>query len=278
MMKKTRRRGQQAIRTGLPLMVMAGWLQGLAPRADMFEDAVRATLRLTSGATSGTGFVIQQPGQGTSPPSYRLVTAAHVYEQMQGTTCQVVFRRAGDGGRFERSEVAVPIRENDQPLWTRHPEVDVAVLPLERPEGVDFHPFALSQVATEAFADDGRVRVGQDVCIPVFPAQLESNPAGWPVLRKGSVASHPLAPLEEARTFLVDAASFGGDSGAPVVAEIAGRATVIGLISGMQRQTDKATMPFEERTVHTPLGLGIAVPSAFIHQVLDREGAVREDE
>lgn len=269
---------KQRIRAGLLLAVVTLWLQGTGSVADVYEDAMRATVRVISGDASGTAFVVRLPGQGTSSQSYRLVTAGHVLEQMQDAACQVVFRRQGEGHAFVRHEVTVPIRDDGEPLWVRHPEVDVAVLPIQRPAEVDIQPFDIARVATEAFVEDGRIRVGLDVCIPGFPATLESSPAGWPVLRRGSIASHPLAPLAQVRSFLVDVSSFGGESGAPVVAAIDGRATVIGLISGMQRQTDKATMPFEERVMHTPMGLGIAIPSAFILELMDNKGSSDAEE
>jgi len=112
--------------------------------------------------------------------------------------------------------------------------------------------------------------VGQDICIPCFPAKVEANKAGWPILRRGSIASHPLFPLSSAKTFFVDSASFGGESGAPVAVEVDGKTYVVGLITSMQRQTDKAKMPFEERIVHTPLGLGIAVQSPLLREVIEQ--------
>ena len=68
----------------------------------------------------------------------------------------------------------------------------------------------------------------------------------------------------------MDSSSFGGESGAPVVMWQGERAYVVGIITSMQRQTDKSKMPFEERTVHTPLGLGIAVQSPFVREVIER--------
>jgi len=38
----------------------------------------------------------------------------------------------------------------------------------------------------------------------------------------------------------------------------------------MQRQTDRVTSPFEEKTIHTPLGLAITVPSTLVHETIDR--------
>ncbi len=141
---------------------------------------------------------------------------------------------------------------------------------LNVPEGADLKPFAYRQLADEKWAADRRIRVGQEVRIPCFPAQLEANEAGWPVLRTGWIATHPLTPLASAKTMLVDYSQFGGDSGAPVVACDGQEPLVVGLVFAMQRQTDKISMPFEERTVHTSLGLAIAVQSPFLRETIDR--------
>ena len=37
----------------------------------------------------------------------------------------------------------------------------------------------------------------------------------------------------------------------------------------MQRQTDRMSLPFEERTTHTPLGLAIVVPASVIRETID---------
>ena len=69
-------------------------------------------------------------------------------------------------------------------------------------------------------------------------------------------------------TMLVDIRSFGGDSGGPLFVLVDGKPHVAGVLVGMQRQTDRTVSPFEERTVHTPLGLGIAVQADLVARVI----------
>jgi hypothetical protein len=47
-----------------------------------------------------------------------------------------------------------------------------------------------------------------------------------------------------------------------------GKPHLAGVIVGMQRQTDRTVSPFEERTVHTPLGLAIAVQAEVVADVI----------
>lgn len=237
--------------------------------ADAAEDALRATVRITRGSVSGTGFLVAIGAEADPRRRYLLVTAAHVFQRIDAANCTVIFRARNKNGDFVRREADLPIRDGKEPLWVRHPEVDAAVIAVDLPAGVDVKAFDYRQIASPQLAQDRKVRVGQDVCIPCYPAGVEANAAGWPILRKGSIATHPLTPLSSARTMFVDYSHFGGDSGAPVVAWIDNQAVVVGVVVAMQRQTDRISMPFEERTVHTPLDLAIAVQSPFIRQMID---------
>lgn len=234
------------------------------------EETLRATFRIVSGSSSSTGFLVAVPARGEAKAAtHVMLTAAHAFESMKGGQCKVILRAKNGSGPSVRQEVAVRVRAEDQPLWQRHPEMDVAAIRFDLPDDADMTPFDYAQLADETWAADGRVRVGQDVWIACFPAQLQANGVGWPILRRGSIATFPLAPLAEAKTILIDYSHFGGDSGAPVVAWDGKRPVVVGLVIAMQRQTDKTSTPFEERTVHTPLGLAIAVQSPFLRETVD---------
>lgn len=231
------------------------------------EDTLRGTFRLTQGSSSGTAFIVSvgEPNEA----KHVLVTAAHVFDDLKGAGCTLILRASRKDDSVVRKEISLPIRDGKKPLWVKHPTEDVAALMVDLPAGVDVKPFPLKQIADEKWAADRKVRVGRDVCIPCFPAQVEANEAGWPILRKGSIATHPLTPLASAKTMYVDYSHFGGDSGAPVVICDGKEPVVVGLVIAMQRQTDKSSTPFEERTVHTPLGLAIAVQSPFIRQTIE---------
>ena len=53
--------------------------------------------------------------------------------------------------------------------------------------------------------------------------------AGWPVLRRGMIATHPLSPVASVPTMLVDIRSFGGDSGGPLFVLVDGKPHVAGV-------------------------------------------------
>lgn len=238
----------------------------IARADDPIEQALSATFRITNGKTSGTSFLIWAPEapEDTSSPVALLITAAHVFGEMPESACTVILRRQQEDGTYERQEAQVALRDGDQQLWVRHEEVDIAVVRFELPEDTAARPLAYEQLADASWSDQRRLQAGSDVLIPGYPAQLESNDAGWPVLRRGSVATHPLVPADSTPRMLVNATTFGGDSGAPVILVVNDQPVVVGLVSGMIRQTNRANTPFEERVTHMPVALAITVQAPFI--------------
>lgn len=252
-----------------------------APSAQVFgaqslEEALTAVCRITNGRSSGTGFLVTRPVNDTSsqnqdPNTARsclLITAGHVMEESTEPNYELVLRSAEPDGSWKRTPISVPVRDGDKPLWKKHPELDVAVLPVVIPKEVTATPLPFEQIADSEWVAGGKLRVGQAVTIPCYPAQLEANEAGWPVVRHGTVASHPLAPVAKVRTMIIDFHTFGGDSGAPVLTHCDDAWYVVGLVSGMHRQSDKAVMPLQEVTFHTPLGLSIVVQAALIRDTI----------
>lgn len=236
---------------------------------DGIEGAMAATFRIDGNKSSGTCFFLQ------SEKAVLLVTAAHALEEVVGEECRINVPVKRQDDTYVAHETKIKVRDGGKPLWRKHCEVDVAVLPVELPADVSIVPFQLSQLGDEAVIEAKRVRVAQEVWIPCFPARLGSNDAGWPVLRRGAIASYPLGPTRAVKMFYIDTSAFGGDSGAPVLVHPeASQATsttpplIVGLVIGMHRQTDKSSLPFEERTVHMPLGLSIAVHAQLIRETI----------
>ena len=198
-----------------------------------------------------------------------LVTAAHVFEEMSEAECQLILRTLAPDQTYARKDVSVPIRDSGAPRWKRHAEIDVAALEIKLPAEVAVTPLAFEQLADAQWVADKHVRVGQQVLVASYPAQLAANDAGWPIVRHGTVASHPLSPVSQVKTIIIDFNTFGGDSGAPVFVMSNEGCRVIGLVHGMHRQTDKAMLPLQELTFHTPLGLSIAVQAAFVREAIE---------
>lgn len=256
----------------LPMgLVLVGLLVGgQVCSADPLEDLLEATFRIADREHSGTCFLISpKTPDPAHPRRVILATAAHVLEQMVEHQCELVLRTQALDLTFVRKPTMIPLREGDRRLWVRHPTIDLATLVVDLPEGVVFKPIPFDQVADENRLNDRTVRVGRETWVPCYPAKLEANDAGWAVLRKGSIASHPLIPLKSTPTMMVDYPAFGGDSGAPVAMIVNDRVFVVGIVLGMHRQTDRAVLPFEEITIHTPLGLAIAAQAPLLLNTIE---------
>lgn len=102
---------------------------------------------------------------------------------------------------------------NGAPVWFVHPkhrqQVDVVAIPIEPFPDVDLYPInGMEQL-------DIIVQVGVDVFVLGYPFGI--GPAGFPIWKRGSIASEPeLAGLDHLHIFL-DTASRPGMSGSPVI-------------------------------------------------------------
>ncbi len=234
------------------------------------EELLQATFRIADREHSGTCFLIAtKEVDALKPRRVILATAAHVMEQMAGNECELFLRSVNEDQVFSRQPLTILVRNEGKQLWTRHPEIDIATIFVDLPENISVKPLLLDQLADEAHVIDKTVRVGRETWIPCYPAKLEANEAGWPVLRKGSIASHPLTPLKSTKTMLIDYRAFGGDSGAPVAMIVNEQPFVVGVVLGMHRQTDRSSLPFEEKTMHTPLSLSIVGQAAFLRETIE---------
>jgi S1-C subfamily serine protease len=167
--------------------------------------------------TIGTGFVMGRPLPNTPGRlRYVLITAAHVLNEMVGETMALHLRRKVGENNWVRAPVAMPIRANGQPLWTKHPAADVAVMYISLPTEV-----SLPLLSTDLLADDNllskfEIHPGDELECLGYPFGFPSNAAGFPILRSGKIASYPLLPTAVTKTFLYDFRVFKGNSGGPV--------------------------------------------------------------
>lgn len=165
--------------------------------------------------TVGTGFLVEATRPDGSPRVV-LVTAAHVLERMEASELRIGWRFGDGDGGWRFAPATAVIRDQSIPLWTRHPERDVAALEVSAPP--EFARAALP-LAWLADADTFRrygVGPGDEVLALGFPRGLSANRAGFPILRSGRIASYPLWPVQAFPTFLIDFVVFPGNSGGPV--------------------------------------------------------------
>jgi len=188
---------------------------------DLSTELIQATVQLeqplgNGTRTVGTGFLISAPSSDGNPRTL-LVTANHVLEKMPGKDAQIGYRIANADGSWSYSPQPLRIRDSvGHELWTHHPSRDVAVIAVTAPAAFAKAAIPIDYLAGDETFSKYSVGAGDEMMALGFPRGLAANPAGFPILRSGRVASFPVAPARIFPTFLLDFAVFPGNSGGPV--------------------------------------------------------------
>lgn len=199
------------------------------PAWDLTLGLIAATVQLDQPdgqgtRTVGTGFLIEAPKPDGTPRTV-LVTAAHVLNQMAGKEARIGWRITLPDGAWKFEPQPLTIRAfDDQPLWVRHPDRDIAVMEITAPPEFAQAAIPLGWLADANTLAAWQVGPGDELFSLGFPRGLSANRAGFPILRVGRVASWPLAPVAAFPTFLLDFTVFPGNSGGPVFWTPAARA------------------------------------------------------
>jgi len=269
----------------LQILLLAGFLknawfcEGKPSILQTFDDAMmRSTFKIQGGNTLGTAFVMIQPIE-TNFGTYVLVTAAHVLQETPSSNAVLVLR-VKNGNTFRKMNWEIPIRRYGTNLWTQHPTADVAAMRIPLPVNADVAGISTALLATDEFLTNMLIHPGDELRVLGYPYGFESNEAGFPILRSGRIASYPLTPASQVKTFLLDFHIFKGNSGGPVYileqkqmeegsVNTVSISAVMGLISEQAELNEKITS-LEETTVKThDLGLGIVINSELIKETID---------
>ncbi|TWT81030.1 Trypsin [Planctomycetes bacterium CA13] len=254
------------------LMIILALLVVYSPQFARCDDAaerlVLSTYKLSNGASTATGLVVRCEIN-DEESRYFVVTANHVLDQMKGDSCILVSRTRNNDGSYQRKEKQVFIRESNKPLWNKHRNHDLAILPLADSIQVDALPFE-SLATNEQMS---MVDVGDRLSFAVFPERTEANGAGFPILRSGNIASFPITPVKNHPLFLVDATTWKGDSGGPVIHRSLrspnGGPVVVGMILGMRNITETVRESrFVERKTDYPLGIAEVLHAVFARELI----------
>jgi S1-C subfamily serine protease len=188
--------------------------------ADMAVDLMSATVQLEQPVGHGTrtvatGFLISDPTP-DGRPRVVLVTAEHVFEGMSGDEATIGYRTQRSDGTWSFAPQNFTIRAGGRPLWTRNPTRDVAAIAISAPPAFAKAAIPLAWLASDDTLARYQLAPGEEMMTLGFPQGLSANPAGFPILRSGRVASYPLGPSTTYPTFLLDFQVFPGNSGGPV--------------------------------------------------------------
>jgi hypothetical protein len=216
----------------------------------------------------------QDPKAPTITGRYVLVTAAHVFGEMIADDAIMYLRsQRGTSAAWEVVPVHFKIRRNGQPLWKQNANADVAVIYVRPP----FDPVGVA-VSTKMLADDAilqRSGVGPGAELENLGFPLgDSSSGAFPILRTGAIASYPIFPTAETKTFLFDFRVFKGNSGGPVFfadSEIKGGAIlcckpqfIVGLVSQEHLFPVPVDEVYETGTKNLQLSLAVVIHASLI--------------
>lgn len=245
----------------------------VADEPSLRTQVVLATYRLENPTTSGTGFIVSRPNPADQEgKELLLVTAAHAFEQMEGNRATIVLRKQDENGEWLASPTELDIRQEEKPLWHKHPRHDVAVMRLTMPKGVTLDSVPLTTLANKQDWQRSQPEPGSFIRCVGFPhaAQFKPSKAGFPMTRLGCVASYPLTPFTKYPTFVVDYNTFEGDSGGPVYFEDSGgSAKIIGLVNGQHFLDERFKLVYQEGRIRKRLGLAIIINSQAILEAIE---------
>jgi len=254
--------------------------QAGAQETNLAIALMTSTVKIEAPGSVGTGFVLGQPLKAdASRLVYVLVTAAHVFAEAKADTAVVHLRKkVGEG--FERLPVPLPIRASGKPLWVQHPTADVAAMRIKLPDAAHVVLASTDLLATDDTLRQLAVGPGEELLVLGFLFGAESSSAGFPILRSGRIASYPLLPTKDVKTFLMDFQVFKGNSGGPVFLMATARQSsgglslgrflsVLGLVS-QEQEVKERIESLDEVAVRTHrLALAVVIHAHFIRETID---------
>jgi S1-C subfamily serine protease len=247
-------------------------IAGLAlPAWDLTLGLISATVQIDQSNGDGTrrvgtAFLIDAPRPDGSPRTV-LVTAHHVLDGMGGRDARVGWRSEMPGGGWRFAPDPLSIRDSARvPIWTKHPERDIAVMEISAPPVFARAAIPLSWLASGDDLDAWQIGPGDELLTLGFPRGYSSNTAGFPILRTGRIASWPLTPVESFPVFLLDFPVFPGNSGGPVFWTPAAR-KLPGTVQP-DHPFIAGVLTSEVRPSGEPLGIGVIAHAVYVREAI----------
>lgn len=212
-----------------------------------------------------------------------LVTNKHVL----GDKKNVLVRFNPQDNKPSEDYNIILVNKNNKPLWTGHPDVDIATIM------IDFQFLIDRKIQFQCFRSDKHMHCvkdlkkegiseGDGIFVLGFPMGLVDNERQYVICRSGSIARIRDLLDNRSKDFLVDAFVFPGNSGGPVITKpesmhIRGttsikKASLIGIVQSyipyqdvaISPQTKRPRIVFEENS-----GLSSVIPVDYIKETVE---------
>ena len=249
---------------------------------DFHTALMMSTLRIEGQNSLGTVFIVGRPYPTEEKKlRYTLVTAAHVLKDIKGEVAILYLRRQLEDEKWQIMPTPIKIREGTKQLWVEHSQADIAAMYIGVPEQAKVSVIPLNMLADDDLLAKYRIHPGDLLDCLGYPLGVQSSEGGFPVLRSGKIASYPLLPTKNTKTFLLDFRVFPGNSGGPVYISFTGERIydgaiqmgtafnfIMGLVSEEIRVTEKLKQLYSFREEQTPLGLAKIIHASLIRETI----------
>ena len=245
------------------------------PKPDFNDQLFEAVYRVVGAdGDIATGFFVTCNSDSTN--SSVLITARHVFDNIESDSASIYLRRKNTEDSFELFAYTFPVRDNGAPLFVVHPDstIDIAALRVPLPAGFDVRVVGLSFLADSADFGKYDIKAGTPISFLGYPNGMAMESSDYALLRRGAIASHPVDPMTP---YLIDGLIFRGNSGSPVLVDpgtavIKGKLMtlpprVIGLVVNVRvaREGETGAEPMY-------LHIGRVVPSTRVLELLQMIG------
>ncbi len=248
---------------------------------DINTAMMLSTFNISGNGSTGTCFILVEPNPNDpSTGFYVLFTAAHVLEDMQGEFATITYRSFSHSD-FGRLEDTIRIRNGNTSLWIKHPEVDIAAMPIGIPIDADMCTVKTSLLATDSLLEEFCIHPGDELCVLGYPYGKASNNSGFPVLRSGRIASYPIYPTSDHPSFFLDFEVYPGNSGGPVylcsenrVYNGATHAGIVQMLMGIVTKRAEIEYVINEDTIGTDtlmenINLAVVIHAKYMRELVD---------
>lgn len=245
-----------------------------AENDDINTRLMRATLKISHANSTGTGFILYHEKN----EKHVLVTAAHVFENTPGEETSLLFRTKQAEGEYKKEPAKLLIRKEGKPLWIKNKTQDVAVIWITPPKNADLVKISTAILASDSDLQKLKVHPGEKIAYLGYPHREESNPAGFPILRDGPIASFPLIPTQKTKSFFMSSNTFEGDSGGPVFLSKPDMTKpnnevldlILGLVTAQRFLDEDMKSIYGATKVRHRLGISIIVHASFIKETIEQ--------
>jgi hypothetical protein len=151
----------------------------------------------------GTTFLMGKPSPDPSKWYYVLISAAHVLENIVGDVGTLTLRQKHNDGSFTPIPWNVQLRNQNSPLYVKHPDADVIALYVNMPDDLNVPILPTALLADDDILSRFEIHPGDELLSLGFPLFVSSE-GGFPILRSGKIASYPLLPTKIIKSILFD--------------------------------------------------------------------------